>query len=386
MDEAELPAAARCQQCHTLTSRKCSVCSVCIYCSGECEAKAATLCFADVACKLHRALPHEETNIGSASAHFLMLPSTQTDLTARASPQLRWTALHNAAVHYLHILLACSPSRLYQKTAFGMAAVLTPEFRYSCGCQRLRFLGKTSQVATKIVGNMGKLALAQMGEERRGTPRLRDDDGARDERQAVIVSGFVAKSRTNNSSYVVHFDCIYVTHNKNAWTVRRVQPLWEQKLTPLDHKLYKMDFKPDGCVPSNERHPLPLLESALNPPAAQPPAPPLPTMEEMERMPSLGSVGSSLAMMTPNLSPTLASSTPPEATLPPSVVAAADQEGEEEGEEEEEGAMAGPPPSLAHLPPTAQWEDYLAVAQAQAEAQAEAPEWATQVAAAVWRA
>jgi len=48
--------------------------------------------------------------------------------------------------------------------------------------------------------------------------------------------------------------------------VRRVQPLWEQKLKPLDHRLYEMPFKPDGRVPPKERHPLPLLESALNPP------------------------------------------------------------------------------------------------------------------------
>ena len=48
--------------------------------------------------------------------------------------------------------------------------------------------------------------------------------------------------------------------------MRRVQPLWEQKLKPLDHRLYEMPFKPDGRVPPKERHPLPLHESALNPP------------------------------------------------------------------------------------------------------------------------
>lgn len=110
-------------------------------------------------------------------------------------------------MHYLHILLlACSPSRVGHKTAFGMAAVLTPEFRYSCGCQRINFpFGKTSQAAAKIVGNMGKLALAQMGDPRPAPPSLRNGDGAQDERQAVIVSGFVAKSQ-GDASYSTKTD------------------------------------------------------------------------------------------------------------------------------------------------------------------------------------
>jgi len=385
-----LPAAARCQGCHALTSRKCSVCNVCIYCSSECEAKAATLCFADVACKLHLSLPHEDTNLGPAAAHFLMLPSTQTDLTARASPQLRWTALHNAAVHYLHILLACSPSRVHHKTAFGMAAVLTPEFRYSCGCQRINFpFGKTSQAAAKIVGNMGKLALAQMGTARRAPPSLRDADGAQDERQAIIVSGFVVKCQGNlshePSQPVVHFDTIYVTHSNNAWTVRSVQPLWEQKLKLLDHKLYEMPFKPEGRVPDKERHPLPLLESALNPPPADPsrahPHPPTPSEPAQARPQG------------PSPSTTPASSAPQEMQLPPSVA-------EEEAPPLSVAtamapalAMAGkssrakphaPPPS--GLPPMAQWADYRAQARAQAEAQKEAPPWAAQLEAALQKA
>jgi len=364
-----LPAAARCQSCHVLTSRKCSVCNVCIYCSVECETNAATLCFADVACKLHRAMPYEETNIGSAAAHFLMLPSTQTDLTDRALPQLRWTALHNAAVHYLHILLASSSSSIHQKTAFGMAMVLTPEFRYSCGCQRLRFLGKTNQVVAKIVANMGKLALAQMGEERIRAPRLSEKDGAREERQAVIVSGFVAKSH-NASSYVVHFDSIYVTHTNNTWTVRRVQPLWEQKLTPIDHNLYTMSFKPDGCVPPKERHPLALLESALNPP---PPA--APALEPMPplRLPSsvaeaMGKTGETES--TESTAPLSAAT-----AMGPALAMA------------EQSSRATPrvPPLLA-LPPEAEWVDYLEAALEQVGAQAEAPPpWMTQAEAVLQR-
>lgn len=381
MEEQLKPMIARCQTCQTLTDRKCSVCNVCIYCSSDCEAKAATLCFGDVACKMHRSLSQEDTNIGHAAAHFLMLPSTQTDLTARASSQLRWNALHNAAVHYLHILLACSPSRVNQKTAFGLTAVLTPEFRYSCGCQRINFpFGKTSQAAAKIVGNMGKLALAQMGEARPVPLSLRNSDGAQDERQAVIVSGFVAKVKGDASyeplQHVVHFDSIYVTHSNNAWTVRRVQPLWEQKLKTLDHKLYEMPFKPEGRVPPKERHPLPLLESALNPPT------------ETAATPSLGTT-------TSNPSPTSASSTPQAVQLPPSVaelpeetaplsVATAMAPALAMAGQSSRSKPRAPRPSK--LSPTAQWADYRAAAQAQAEAQEEAPPWAAQLQAALQNA
>ena len=95
MEEQLKPIIARCQTCQTPTERRCSVCNVCIYCSSDCEAKAATMCFADVACELHRSLPYEDANLGPAAAHFLMLPSTPTDLTKRASPQ--HTAVDGAA-------------------------------------------------------------------------------------------------------------------------------------------------------------------------------------------------------------------------------------------------------------------------------------------------
>jgi len=55
------------------------------------------------------------------------------------------------------------------------------------------------------VGNMGKLALAQMGDPRPAPPSLRNGDGAQDERQAVIVSGFVAKSQ-GDASYSTKTD------------------------------------------------------------------------------------------------------------------------------------------------------------------------------------
>ena len=253
----EIPCTARCQSCNLLTSRKCSACNVCSYCSAECEASATTECSADVACKLHLAWPHEATNLGPSGAHFLMLPCMQTPLAADAAPHLRWTALHQATVHYLHVMLARSPSRVHSKTAFGLSVALTPELRYSCGCQRLVFpLGRASHAASMMVGNMATLAHAQLGEERASAPQLRDVH-VPDKRQAVILSGLVTKAQGGlaheDPQWVVHFDSIYLTHANNTWTVKRVQPLWEQNLTKLDDNHYRMGFKPEGRVPPNAR-------------------------------------------------------------------------------------------------------------------------------------
>ena len=148
-----------------------------------------------------------------------------------------------------------------------------------------------------------------------------------------------------------------------------MQPLWEQKLKPLDHRLYEMPFKPEGRIPPKERHPLPLLESALNPPTE--------------------------TTTTPNLSPTPASSAPQEVRLPPSVaelpeetaplsVATAMAPALAMAGQSSRAKPRAPP--LSGLPPTAQWADYRAAAQAQAEAQEEAPPWAAQLEAALQKA
>ena len=368
----ELPCSARCQSCNLLTSRKCSVCNVCNFCSKECEAKAATECFADVACKLHRNWPYPKTNIGASGAHFLMLPSVQTPLKPDAAPHLRWTALHKATVHYLHVMLARAPSRVFFKTTFGLSVVLAPEMRYSCGCQRSAFpYGKTSQAASMMVRNMSELALAQLGKETLKPPRLRDTDAdGADERQAVVLSGLVTKTQDalahEGAKSVVHFDAIYLTHAKNAWTVKRVQPLWEQKLTKLDDHHYHMDFRPEGRVPSNTRHPLELLEKALNPPPADPlqTQPPAPTPSETpqarpQAFPAPG----------PSLSPTPASSTPPEAPLPPPAraQAAAAQ------------APRATPRTTPHSQEAPSWESYREQAEAAAEATTAAPQWLEQL-------
>lgn len=365
----ETPCTARCQSCNLLTSRKCSACNVCSYCSAECEASATTECSADVACKLHLAWPHEATNLGPSGAHFLMLPCMQTPLAADAAPHLRWTALHQATVHYLHVMLARSPSRVHSKTAFGLSVALTPELRYSCGCQRLVFpIGKTSQAASMVVGNMATLAHAQLGEERVSAPQLRDVR-VPDKRQAVILSGLVAKAQGGlaheDPEWVVHFDSIYLTHANNTWTVKRVQPLWEQKLTKLDDHHYHMGFKPEGRVPPNTRHSLELLEKALSPLPASPP-PPTPSEPPPARCASCPVPAR--AVPTPSLSPTPASTTPPEAPPPPppaSPQAAA------------RASRATPRTTPPQAAPS--WESYREQAGAAAAAATVAPPWLDQL-------
>ena len=352
--------AAPCQSCNILTPRKCSVCSVCTYCSTECETKAETLCFAGVACKLHLAWPREDTNLGSAGAHFLMLPSVQTPLTTSDPPHMRWTGLHQAAVHYLHVLLACSSSKVFHKTVFGTAIVLTQDGRYASGCQRINFpVGKTSQAASMMVGNMAQLALAMLGEESTRSPQLRDH-GAPDDRQALVLSGVVSCS-------ALHFDAIYLTHTNDTWTIKRIQPLWEQVLTPLDDKYYSMSFKPQGRVPDNSRHSLELVEKALMP---QDPAEAL----------AAAAAAAVASTRTPSQSPTPASSARPETELMPAFAVGATQA--------QAAARQLPRATPRQTPsPTPQpWEAYRAQAQALAEAQTEAPLWLDQLQAALQRA
>ena len=359
MEGEEFPSATRCLGCHALTSRTCSVCNVCVFCSPECEAQAGARNFAGVACNLHLAWTREQTHIGPVGARFVMLPSVDTPLSTKAPAHERWTALHQAAVHYLHALLACQPSRLFFKTAIGMSVVLTTEKRYSCGYQRLTFLmGKTSEAARTMVANMGKLAVTQLGEERIRPPRLRDSDTPQDARQVVFVSGFVAKSKGEQSHEaaqpVVHFDAIYLTHTKGVWTIRRVQPLWEQRLTTIDDTYYHMHYKPQGRVPPNARHPLELVEKALSPPPPTEPAPP-----------------------TPNLTPTPATSTPPAAPLP-SATAPAPAAQTEAPPAPAPGATPRPTFPLPQREPRS-WEEYRAQALAQAQAATEAPPWMAQL-------
>lgn len=358
---------ARCQCCNVLTPRTCSACGVCIYCSPECEAKAVSLSFADVACKLHRDWARKEVDPSTAGLHIMMLPSVRTSPSALSAPHLRWTALHQAAVHYLHVLFACTPSRIFGKTAFGMSIALTPESRFSCGCRKLVFFhDDTSQAATTMLGSMATLALAQMGAEVVGPPRLRDEDNAKDLRQVILLSGFVAKDKDGSSCCdprcVVHFDAIYLTHTNNTWTVKRVQPLWEQELLAAGDMWYNMHYKPRGCVPSNARHPLALVEQALNPPPANPsPARPQP--------PTPGEPPQARVKAAPPEGPPLASAVAMKATLSREPAAAAAR------------VPRSPPQPAPQAPPL--WETYRAQVQALVQAQETPPSWTGQLEAAL---
>ena len=368
-------ASARCLACNVLTTRTCSACNVCIFCSKECEAMAAAKNFANVACGLHRTWTRDKTHISAIATRFVMLPSVKTPVSHKNEPHERWTALHQAAEHYLHALLACQPSKVYCKTTFGMTVVLTPEQRYSCGYQRLPFLsGKTSEAASVMVSNMSKLALAQLGKERVAPPRLRDSEFPKDTRQVVMLSGFVAKAKGEPSyegtRQVVHFDSIYLTHTNNTWTIKRVQPLWEQDLTRIDDSFYHMHYKPNGRVPPNARHPLELIEKAITPlPATEVPPPPSPAPQAPESVP-LAPAAPTLAQ---SLTPMPVSSAPPAVLLPPPVMNTA---------EKDQQSPLPTQPSTA--PPEASaWESYREQVQAQVEAQVEPPPWLGQLQAAL---
>lgn len=342
---------------------------------------AATENFANVACELHRTWTRDKTHISAIAARFVMLPSVKTPISHKNAPHERWTALHQAAEHYLHALLACQPAKVYCKTTFGMTVVLTPEQRYSCGYQRLPFLsGKTSEAVTVMVSNMSKLALAQLGKERVAPPRLRDSEFPKDPRQVVMLSGFVAKAEGGRSyegtRQVVHFDSIYLTHTNNTWTIKRVQPLWEQDLTQIDDSFYHMHYKPNGRVPPSARHPLELVEKAISPlPAMEaPPPPPSPAPQAPESV-SLAPAAPQAPTLARSLSPMPPSSAPPAVLLPPPATNTA--------EKDQQSPL---PTQPATAPPEAPaWESYREQVQAQVEAQVEPPLWLGQLQAALSR-
>ena len=372
-----------CQTCHTLTSRKCSVCAVCSYCSAECEAKAELTTFARVACKQHLQWPREETNLGTAGAHLFMLPSTRTNLNKASSPEMRRHELAHAAKDFLHILLATSRSRVFHKTAFGMSIVLMPDSRYSCGCERMNFpMGKTSQAAAKIISNMAKLALAQLNDALASpSPSCVPDDlmghTAPHERQAMLVSGFV-------TSGVVHFDQILITHADNGWTIRNVQPLWEQSLTPTDDKFYKMHYKPTGRKPTAARHSLELIEGALTPTPPPPPPPPGVGKTSGAREQWFREQQESTQVRNPDQNQWSKASPLPQVHLPMVVLSTLDPEVAVLPQWSRSTKSTTHPPfraaaPMSNLPPTASWEDYRAEAEAQAQSQVETPPWVVQL-------
>ena len=55
-----------CHACHILTSRKCSVCGVCVFCTTDCEQRAAKLSYARIACAEHMKRTRVPENLGAS--------------------------------------------------------------------------------------------------------------------------------------------------------------------------------------------------------------------------------------------------------------------------------------------------------------------------------
>lgn len=344
-----------CQACHLPSSRKCSACQVCIFCSLACEESAAKASRARIACAEHRKRTRAPENLGPSAAHFVMLPTTPLRLdraAASASSQVLWEALFHGAQHYMYLLLSCSSSLVHERTAFGMAVVIADDARLGAGCQRCAFpVGKRSDAAAMMIGNMAALAHAQLA-----------DASERRVQRAVLVSGVVQ----TKEAPVVHFDAIYVVRDgeDDAWTIRGVKPLWAQALTATKDKFYQMHYRPNGHAPTHTRHALALVECGLSPPPANPspahPRPPTPSDTPQARPQAPGPAPP--APRAP--SPTPASSAPAAPAAP--------------------GGQApprspGPASAPAPAPAPTSWEALRAQAQAEAEATVEAPQWTAQL-------
>jgi hypothetical protein len=284
-----------CHACHMLTSRKCSVCGVCVFCSWDCEQRAAKVSYARIACAEHMKGTQVPENLGASAVHYVMLPRTPIDASnlqsskigANQLSQRMWEILFHGAKHYMHLLLAASPSTLFEKSVFGMSVVLMGACdNLGAGFQRLNYpLGAPDQAAALVLTNASKLAHAQ----------LKD---AFHKRALFVVGTTVLEP-----SPIIHFDAVYAVLDNGKWTIKGIKPIWAQTLTYTNNRHYKMHFRPNGHVPMAPLHTLSLVEKALTQaqtaplPAAVAPAPapaPAPPLEEAaEEVPSLSSGSSS---------------------------------------------------------------------------------------------
>lgn len=255
-----------CQACHLLTSRKCSVCGVCSFCSGKCEFQAARACDARVACHMHMARTRERENLGEAALHLRMLPTVRVEMPTNPPSQHLWDVLFHGAKHYLHLLFACTPSTLSHKTVFGMSVVLTVDGHLSAGFQRMAYpVGAREDAVRMVLGNMADLARSQLTD----APTQR----------AVLVTGVCHYAEE------IQFDALFVTRDSGntryEWTIQGIKPVWTQTLTKTAEFTYKMHYRPEGGVPDAALLQLSVAERALTPaqraappaPASQPPAP-----------------------------------------------------------------------------------------------------------------
>lgn len=256
--------AHNCQACHMLTTRKCSVCGVCVFCSTDCEQSAAKVSYARVACAEHMKCTRVPENLGESAVHYMMLPRTPIDshslkkgrIGAEQMSQRMWEILFHGAKHYMHLLIAASPSSLFEKTAFGMSVVLMGTCDHlSAGFQRLSYpLGQPSQAAELALANAAKLARAQL-------------------RNAFHQRAlFVVGTTCLEPSPIVHFDAVYVlAFPDGTWSIKGIKPLWAQTLSYTNNRHYKMHYRPNGHVPIAPLHALSLAERAFKQAQADPP-------------------------------------------------------------------------------------------------------------------
>ena len=351
-----------CQACYNTTARRCSVCSVCIFCSEECERTADEFCNARIACAQHAKCAHEDYK--GTRLPFRMHPLFPLSKVPAHYKGTQWQTLVLGATHNLEYLIASSSQNLSKKTIFGMSVVVTDDGKFCAASQRLNFelKGTQSEAVTENVRNMSQFALAQLqmthatfppnkarvtkkkqAHKNSNNPNNPNNgkhaqfshrdyaDGVSN--QACIVSGIVVNEG-------VHFDAIFLVRKGDAWTVHGVQPLYLQfheanGTTPAGDKSYRMDYKPNGVAPLKPRHSRALIEGAL---ALEPTPAPAPQMPEPPA---------------PSSQAPPASGEPPHLRLPP--------------------AMTEEARPLRPLPP------HLAQALAEAEASQAAPAWTSQL-------
>ena len=377
---------AACQVCFAATTRRCSVCSVCVYCSNACEQNADATHNGRIACAQHLKCQEEMEGYGGSRLPFSMMPHHPLAKVPSCYKGTQWQTLIFGATHYLRFLLAGSSQTLSDKTAFGMSVVVTGDNKFCAGRQRFNYeivdkadkAGKKGDAAAAMIRNMAQLAQAQLEmthtallprSKKKAVPNNNDDDDNKDythrdyaedtANQACIVSGIVVNEG-------VHFDALFLIRKDGKWILHGVQPLYlqfhtEQEPAPDGNKRYWMDYKPNGITPLRPRHERALVEGAIAPAPAPAPPPPQASAPEQAPPKPLPPRPRSPAKMP------LPTEPPSHLRLPPALAQRLNLSVDKEEEEES--------PSLEELrlPP------HLAEALARAEASRDAPLWTAQL-------
>lgn len=353
-DDDDGPVGHHCQACHLLTSRKCSVCGVCSFCSGKCEFQAARVCDARLACHMHMARAREHENLGEAALHLRMLPRVPVEMPANPPPQHLWDVLFHGAKHYLHLLFACTPSTLNHKTIFGMSVVLTVDGHLSAGFQRMAYpVGARDDAVHMVLSNMSHLARSQLTD----APVQR----------AVLVTGMCHYAEE------IQFDALFVTRDSTnpnyEWTIQGIKPTWTQTLTKTAEFTYQMHYRPEGSVPDAALLQLRVAERALMP--ARIPVPPA-LADQPQALKSRRPLGQRKSKLSQAFPQALPQAPPP--TLYPSPAPAAPLPKHDPTEKEAPAPTPAPAPA-----PDRALEALRARALSAADASEKAPAWTAQL-------